>query len=153
MSERPTGATVIPIDPSAHPESRNSRYALGVNPHTGETYLIHTEGVSYYVSHDHPYRFNDYDFMSKFWTLYDVIANMPLQFDEACDLADWVRKFGDRLESNHRITYDLLTREEPYKDGTDDKFDSQVAKQIISAAIPDRPEEHRQFLRDTFGVQ
>lgn len=138
MSNRPTGATVIPLDPSGHPDAKNDRYALGINPYTGETFLINSEGVSYLVSHDRPFRFNDLNFLSKFWTLYDLVANFPLKTGDACDLADWIRVFGARLESNHRLAYEALTSREVTVTDIDPKFDVYVAKQIIETALADR---------------
>ncbi|MFS0885276.1 hypothetical protein [Aeromicrobium sp. 179-A 4D2 NHS] len=141
MSDRPTGAYVIPLDPTGHPESRNDRYALGINPYTGETYLVHSEGVTYFVSHNKPFRFNSYDYLAKFWTLHDLVANFPLLTGQACDLADWVRVFGGRLESNQRLAYEALTTKKPRTHEDDPKFDPDVAKQIIGAALTARGDE------------
>lgn len=74
------------------------RYALLIRPSDGEMRMVHYEGVAYKVTDDKLWCWTDYDDTQKHWS--------PAELTELCsddnkvDLADWVRVFGSRLESN-----------------------------------------------------
>lgn len=65
--------------------------------------MIHYEGVAYRVDTERPWQWTDYAECEKFSPaqLVQMAAHI-----EPVDLADWVRTFGSRLESNfHLISY------------------------------------------------
>lgn len=73
------------------------QYALLVRE-DGEMRMIHTEGVAYRVDAEKPWRWNDYSDTCPTFTpaeLMEAALQAP-----TVDLADWVRTFGARLESN-----------------------------------------------------
>lgn len=77
------------------------RYALFVRP-DGEMRMVHSEGVSYVVREDKPWKWNDY---SEDCPSYSVEELLLVR--EGCrevDLADWIRTFGARLETNFQLT-------------------------------------------------
>ena len=63
----------------------------------GEMRMIHTEGVAYSVTEDKPWTWTDYA-PCKEWTKEELLS-LTTRCEEA-NLADWVRSFGSRLESN-----------------------------------------------------
>lgn len=76
------------------------RYLLLVRK-DGEMRMVHSEGVAYVVSDEKPWTWTDYADVEKF-APEDLTRMRP--FCEPVDLADWVRVFGARLESNfHQI--------------------------------------------------
>jgi hypothetical protein len=60
--------------------------------------MVHTEGVAYLVTDEKPWVWNDYDKSVRPWTVPELLA--CITDDNEVDLADWVRTFGARLESN-----------------------------------------------------
>lgn len=103
MSDRPRGTIAYrmpeevcgPID----------RYALLVRD-TGdavECMMLHYEGVGYLVTREKPWRWNDFDPEAQVWNMAELMALATE--DNAVDIADWVRTFGARLESNFRQAY------------------------------------------------
>jgi hypothetical protein len=109
---RKRGIKVAPLADAAYPgEIRgNDWYAIGVNQNTGETYLIHKQGVSYFVGHNKPWRFSDFNLAAPCYTLLQV-RRFPTE--NPVDLADWIATFGSRLETNFFLAYDALTCTEP----------------------------------------
>jgi hypothetical protein len=77
---------------------------------TSEVRMVHTEGVAYSVTDEKPWCWTDYDDTQKTWTPQELIT--AADGDKACDLADWVRTFGARLESNFRLCYGWAVRAE-----------------------------------------
>lgn len=122
MSTRTRGTLVFPIDPDLDQHRSalygGDRYAVGINPHTGETFLIHSEGVIYTVGHNEPWRFNDNNVFEPFFTVIQVRSWR--EGVEPVDLADWVRSFGARLESNFHTCHTLLNSTMPLVDSADD---------------------------------
>lgn len=108
-----TGVLVYPVTrPSDQPSFDN--YHLGVNPNTGEVYLIFNgEGVTYTVSHNKPWRWSDYNLYSRFYTVIEMIDLADLS--KPVDLATQVRRFGSRLDSNLGQAVWALTTDEPYQ--------------------------------------
>lgn len=109
-SNRQRGVTVYPLHKSAYEgQGTFDKYVLGVNETTGEVYLIQVpEGVGYTVNHNKPWRFNDYNVLSKFHTVLEVLD--LADYSQPRDLADCIRSFGARLESNFsRLAYALTT--------------------------------------------
>lgn len=70
---------------------------------SGEAAVICTEGVSYPVRDG--FKFNDYDPTEVPSTVEDLKA---MYTGEVIDLADFVRKFGARLESNFRLNLNWM---------------------------------------------
>jgi hypothetical protein len=104
---RTRGTIVYPLAAAAYDVHTSDRYALGVNPNTGVTYLIHCEGVAYKVTLNKPWRFSDYSILAKWYGIKEV-REMPVR--EGVDLADWIRTFGARLESNFMLARTALTK-------------------------------------------
>lgn len=115
MSEhvRPRGVQVYPM-----PEKvcgPFDRYALVLrdNGNGLEARMVHTEGVAYLVTAEKDWCWNDYSTTERHWTLEELVAEsvevirlrVQAGRDEAVDLADWVREFGHRLESNFVAVY------------------------------------------------
>lgn len=74
-----------------------ARYALLLRA-DGEARMIHTEGVAYRVDQDKPWRYDDVQEGAGIWSVEQLINHA---FDvPPVDLADWIRTFGARLESN-----------------------------------------------------
>ena len=113
MNDRMRGVVVYPLLDSAYEgQHTTDRYVLGINRTTTEVWLIHDpEGVCYPVNHKKPWRFNDYNLESRFFTLLEVL-NMA-DYSKPLDLADVVRTFGSRLEVNFRVAYSALTNDKP----------------------------------------
>jgi hypothetical protein len=111
---RTRGILVYPLAPAAYDVPTADRYALGVNQFTGETFLIHSEGVTYRVTHEKPWRFNDYSVVSRWFSVKEV-REFPVL--HGVDLADWVRSFGQRLETNFGLAYGILTTQEATEEG------------------------------------
>lgn len=79
------------------------RCALG--EHHGDMWVICSEGVGWEVP-DEGFSVNDYDPDCPRWSkeeLRGMRDGLPV------DLADWVRVFGARLETNHRLWFARLT--------------------------------------------
>ena len=74
------------------------KYLLVVRP-DGKARMVHTEGVAYEVTPDKPWCWTDYSDTEKKWSLEELTALDT----HTADLADWVRVFGSRLESNFRL--------------------------------------------------
>lgn len=125
---RQHGVMVYPI---TIPESEISwdRYCFAINPHTYEAFVIHNpEGVHWYIGHHKPFRFSDCDVRNRFYTLYEILE--LVDFTKPIDLADMIRTFGARLESNFYMAHSSLTSIEP-RDSEADKHDPFVAKLIV----------------------
>lgn len=71
-------------------------YALFVRP-DGEMRMVHSEGVAYLVRTDKPWKWNDYN---EECPSYGPEELLEARTDKEVDLADWIRTFGHRLESN-----------------------------------------------------
>lgn len=72
-------------------------YALLIRE-DGEVRMVHPEGVAYSVTTDKPWRWNDYSPECPTFTAHELITFAF--YSPPVDLADWVRVFGARLESN-----------------------------------------------------
>ena len=72
------------------------RYMLVIRE-DGQMRMIHYEGVAYLVSEDRPWRWTDYAPVEA-WSPEQLLAVTP--WCREVNLADWVRCFGSRLESN-----------------------------------------------------
>lgn len=98
MSDRTRGVIVYPMPESVCGPYGN-RYALLLRGSEGhlEARMVHTEGVSYIVTPDKPWRWDDYT-PSEPYSIEDLIGYVDPA--SAVDLADWVHVFGARLESN-----------------------------------------------------
>lgn len=123
MTDRPDSGVVLHRLQSEFDQMTYDRYAVGVNPHTLEVYMVHTEGVTYRVSHGKPWRFNDFNLQSRFYTVLEVLEMRDLS--HTVDLAQWIRQFGDRLESNYHLAFEALTTH-----GTSEHYDAQV-KEVL----------------------
>lgn len=113
--DRPRGVLVYPM-----PEEvcgPFDRYALAVRDINGELELrmVHTEGVAYLVKNDKPWTWNDYDPSQRLYTVEELMELVDSTV--AVDLADWVRQFGARLESNFYQVY-AWCNEEPKSSST-----------------------------------
>jgi hypothetical protein len=94
------------------------RYALCIrdNDEGMEFRMVHYEGVAYVVDADRPWCWTDYDdSQPKFTTsdLFSMVAGSPAAGIDALDgvdLADWIRTFGDRLETNFSLVYQWANR-------------------------------------------
>lgn len=130
MSDRTRGTLVFPIDIESKDSTvtmgNGDTYALGINPHTGETFMIHGEGVSYVVTHAQPFRFNDFNLSSPWHSVLTVRGWR--EGVEPVDLADWVRSFGSRLESNFHTAHRLLNATTPQKDADEEHIRQHIAK-------------------------
>ena len=125
---RQRGVMVYPV---IVPKEENTldRYCFGINPNTYECFMIHNpEGVHWYVGYHKPFRFNDHNAKSSFYTLYEILE--LVDFTAPVDLADMIRTFGARLESNFYMAHSSLTSLEP-RDSEADKHDPCVSKFII----------------------
>ena len=105
MSQRQRGVTgqVMPASVTGPVDS----YALFVRP-DGRMLMVHREGVGYEVSDEKPWRFNDFDPSAPTFTPEDLLE-VSLHSGVVVDLADWVRTFGARLESNFAQCHAWLT--------------------------------------------
>lgn len=92
---RVRGIMVCPMPPEV--SGPYDAYALLMRA-DGELRMVHSEGVAYSVTADKPWRWNDYSDTCPTFTVSELVA---LAFNpQPVDLADWVRTFGARLESN-----------------------------------------------------
>ena len=108
-NSRPRGVIVYPVPESIGGPAIYGRYALMVRPgpdgqpDLSEVRMVHTEGVCYKVTAEKPWRWTDY-------AECDLFSPEELWFNverpgEGVDLADWIRTFGARLESNFNLAY------------------------------------------------
>lgn len=95
MNDRIRGIAVYPMPEQV--TGPYEAYALIVRE-DGEVKMVHTEGVAYGVSAEKPWRWNDYREDCPTFTAHELI-NFAF-YSPPVDLADWVRTFGARLESN-----------------------------------------------------
>lgn len=108
-NDRPRGVMIWPM-----PEEvcgPFDRYALAVrdNSEGVQCRMVHTEGVAYLVTEEKPWQWNDYDPNAKVFTMQDLRDRIDPA--NGVDLADWVRNFGARLESNFRQVYAWINEE------------------------------------------
>jgi hypothetical protein len=68
-----------------------------------EARMVHTEGVAYLVTSEKPWTWNDYDPNCPKFSIDDLVKIASSA--KGIDLADWVRSFGHRLESNFFQVY------------------------------------------------
>jgi len=99
MTNRPRGVMVYPMPDEIGGPS--DRYALLMRG--DEARMVHTEGVAYLVNADNAWTWTDYNPAVKKWTLHELIVVCTTI--EPVDLADWVRTFGARLESNFHMVH------------------------------------------------
>lgn len=104
-NNRPRGVTVYPMPPEVNGPF-GDRYAL-LTRHDGAVRMVHHEGVAYNVTDDKPWCWTDYDPSQPRFTPDEL--NALIDPAKAVDLADWVRTFGARLESNFRLAYHWAT--------------------------------------------
>lgn len=100
-NERPRGVMVFPMPEEV--TGQIDHYALAIRESDSSLRMVHTEGVAYAVRDNKPWVWNDYDKDCKPflpWHLIVLAAKV-----EPVDLADWVRTFGARLESNFGLVY------------------------------------------------
>jgi hypothetical protein len=93
---RQRGVTLVPM-PEAVNGPAADEYALLVRP-DGAMRMVHYEGVAYEVTDEKPWRWNDYAPCDVFSP--EELRSLVEGIGERVDLADWVRVFGARLESN-----------------------------------------------------
>lgn len=123
MSDRKRGVMVYPLKREFREGEED--YCVGVNPNTKEVFMIHRpEGVTYRVRHDKPWRFNDYNVVSSWHTVLEVLG--MADWDSPIDLADMIRSFGARLESNHYQAHSVLTTTVSH----DENYNESAAKTI-----------------------
>lgn len=96
MSNRTPGILVHPVPEASGPFEN---YALLIRP-DGAVRMVHTEGVAYAVTEDSPWQWNDYSGSCPSWQRTELVALALCARTVPVDLADWVRTFGARLESN-----------------------------------------------------
>lgn len=93
--------------------------SLAIAEHNGKTFVICDEGVGWEVSEDKPLELSVYVehgpnsiaiIPSFAITLSPEQVAEHLPKGEAVDLADFIRAFGARLETNFRVWEDALTR-------------------------------------------
>ena len=126
---RQRGVMVYPVNVPKE-ENTLDRYCFGINPNTYECFMIHNpEGVHWYVGHHKPFRFHDHNAKSRFYTLYEILE--LVDFTAPVDLADMIRTFGSRLESNFYVAHSALIDIEPFRAQESDKHDKVTAKFII----------------------
>jgi hypothetical protein len=113
--DRPHGVTVYPM---THNDAINGpviagRYALMVRRgpdgkiDPSEVRMVHSEGVQYRVTDEKPWVWSDY---APPGTVESFTPDELIQcIDSSCDLADWIRTFGSRLESNFWLAYRWAT--------------------------------------------
>lgn len=95
MNDRPRGIQVYPMpEPVSGPYEH---YALLVRE-DGEMRMVHSEGVAYMVTTEVRWTWNDYSTEVPQFTKGELI--LIAVGVEPVDLADWIRVFGARLESN-----------------------------------------------------
>jgi len=107
-NDRPRGVTVYKMPPEVCGPYDNyalTVYYLNENGDM-ECRMVHTEGVAYLVTPDKPWRWTDYGECTEY-TMRELMDLCTL--DNAVDLADWVRVFGARLESNFHQIYAWAT--------------------------------------------
>ena len=98
MNDRTRGIAVYPMtDPDVCGPYAENVFALIIR-NDGQVKMVHTEGVAYGVSADRPWRWNDYDANCPTFSAHELINRAF--YVKPVDLADWVRTFGARLESN-----------------------------------------------------
>lgn len=98
-NDRPRGVKVYPLPDEINGPHIFGTYALLIKDHD-QVKVVHTEGVAYKVADDKPWRWTDYDPEVATYTPRDLIEQVDTSDENAVDLADWVRSFGARLESN-----------------------------------------------------
>lgn len=107
-AERPRGVQVYPVPEEIGGPSIYGVYALLIRA-DGATRMVHTEGVAYLVTDDKPWTWSDYVTDLKAWSPSELISAVMTKQIQPVDLADWVRAFGDRLESNFYQAYRWTT--------------------------------------------
>ena len=98
MSTRQRGILVFPMPEEISGPRIFGQFAL-VMRKDGEMRMVHTEGVAYSVSAERPWSWRDQGLPDIPTFTPAELIHMALQA-EPVDLADWVRVFGARLESN-----------------------------------------------------
>jgi hypothetical protein len=93
---RQRGISLVPM-PEAVNGPMGDEYALLVRS-DGAMRMVHYEGVAYEVTDEKPWRWNDYAPCDVFSP--EELMRVVAGIEERVDLADWVRVFGARLESN-----------------------------------------------------
>lgn len=132
---RPHGATAVVLDLSDHlaqalayaqenqPEEGWTKASFHGGPYAlatakdGTEYLIDTEGVGFPLD-DQPVQFDVFLSTETSFSMFpSVVSSMTREeihaaaTGETVDLADHIRTFGARLDRNHHLWYDLLTKE------------------------------------------
>jgi sugar/nucleoside kinase (ribokinase family) len=104
MTDRIRGIEVYPMPEAVGGPAIYGTYALLIRE-DGEARMVHSEGVAYSVTDDKPWRWNDYLADCPEFTVAQLITlAVGPEPIAPVDLADWVRTFGARLESNfHQI--------------------------------------------------
>lgn len=122
-------------------EPYGDRYAFGYNPNTYAMFLIHDpEGVGYRIAHEKPFRFMDFSFNAQWFTPKELLD--MVNWEDSIDLADLIRSFGARLESNfYQMHYALTTLE--VRDP--DKYHTEYDKQLLTFYAKQNPEFERIF--------
>lgn len=83
-------------------------YALFVRE-DGLTLMVHSEGVAYRVTDEKPWRWNDYSEGCPSYGPKELHLIAMREQATLVDLAEWVRTFGARLESNFHQIHSLMT--------------------------------------------
>lgn len=114
--ERPRGVLVYPMTdfPEVNGPVIAGRYALMVRWIDGEidaseVRMVHTEGVAYLVTDEKPWCWTDYDTEGSFEHFTPTELVHYANAVAGVDLADWIRTFGSRLESNFSQCYAWAT--------------------------------------------
>lgn len=101
-TNRPRGVLVYPMPEEIGGPPVYGVYALLIRA-DGQTRMVHTEGVAYLVTDEKPWQWSDYIADLEAWSPSALIA--AAKDTKPVDLADWIRAFGDRLESNFHQAY------------------------------------------------
>lgn len=120
----------------------DDKYAVGINTKTSEVWMIHTEGVAYSVHHFKPWRFTDYSAIAPWYTVTQVLE--MADYDNPVDLADWIREFGSRLESNFFTCFSALTAKAVFT--SSENFNQSVSEQIINRFVATKRESDDNFV-------
>lgn len=83
-------------------------YALFVRE-DGLTLMVHSEGVAYRVTDEKPWQWNDYRNDVRSYGPGELHTIAMREQATLVDLAEWVRTFGARLESNFHQIHSLMT--------------------------------------------
>lgn len=135
MSDRKRGIKLHPLNDKGREVQKKyapfDHYAVGINENTGEIFLVHSDGVSYRVHHNRPFRFNDNNASAQFYNMWQILDMVDFDAESEVDLADWIREFGARLESNFYLASVVLTEETSSEKNESSPSNAYINKQIL----------------------